>query len=121
MMLMDDPGRGPLDHCPQARAQWVHDLRNSMSVAGASATLARRMLAQGNHDGALEMLARCENAWNECRALLASAGTATSMGADAPGQPVGRSRAMAASTAPGSIGFTQTSTSRNLSGTSPGS
>ncbi len=60
-----------------ARAQWVHALRNSANTAGVTLAMARRLLERGDTAGTLDMLARCDAAWAASRDLLDDADRAT--------------------------------------------
>lgn len=53
-----------------AHAQWLHDLRNVVNTAGVTVALAKRMMDRDDPDGAKEMLAMAEQAWERCRDML---------------------------------------------------
>lgn len=61
----------------EAHAQWVHALRNAANTAGVTLAMARRLLLRGDADGALDMIERCQDAWNQGRQLLDGAPAAT--------------------------------------------
>lgn len=79
---MDEHRREDVGHCAQARAEWVHELRNAVNAAGVTVALARRLAEKGDAGGSLEMLQMAEHAWGRCRDLLLVAGQATTMGSD---------------------------------------
>ena len=56
-----------------ARAKWLHELRNAMNTIGVTVSLGRRMLERGDGESAAQVLAHTEEAWADCRALLAIA------------------------------------------------
>ncbi|MGY4514456.1 hypothetical protein ACVWWW_000024 [Lysobacter sp. HA18] len=97
-----------------ARVQWLHELRNAMNALGVTVSLGRRLLERGDSDSAMDMLERTEDAWADCRALLAAGpdviGVGASGGLDADVQ--WRSSDSTAPTSSGSTGFAQTSTLR---------
>ena len=66
-----------------ARAQWVHSLRNSANTAGVTLAMARRLLEHGDTAGARDMLDRCDAAWSQMRDLLQAATRATALYPDA--------------------------------------
>jgi hypothetical protein len=78
-MPMDDAVTETLSHDPDARAQWVHDLRNALNVLGVGTRLAQRMIEKGQTDDAVTVLADSMRAWTQCNALLDHAGEATSL------------------------------------------
>ncbi|GHA80487.1 hypothetical protein [Cognatilysobacter bugurensis] len=78
-MSIDDDMLGALAHDPDARAKWVHDLRNALNVMGVGARLAQRMIEKGQPDDAAAVLADSMRAWTQCNALLAHANEATSL------------------------------------------
>lgn len=72
----------------QARADWVHALRNAANAAGVTLTLTRRLIERGDSAAALDMLDRCEAAWARTRELLADAARTTAPLAEpAPATP----------------------------------
>jgi hypothetical protein len=78
---MDDALIEALAHDPDARARWVHDLRNALNVLGVGTRLAQRMIEKGQTDDAKIVLADSMRAWSQCNALLDHAGEATSLAA----------------------------------------
>jgi hypothetical protein len=81
--MHDDPRDDIVWHA-QTPSGWLHDLRNGVNTAGVSVVLGRRLLARGDHSGALDMLARAEESLAQCRELLAAGddvlGLATAQG-----------------------------------------
>lgn len=71
---MDEFDAGSAPHCAEARAVWMHRLRNAVNNAGVGVTLGRRMLDRGDVEGASEILGHAEVAWAECRELLREPG-----------------------------------------------
>ncbi|GAB6195633.1 hypothetical protein [Lysobacter xanthus] len=61
------------DSPPGSASAWLHDARNSVNTLGVTVALGRRMLERGDRDAAVDMLARSEHAWRECRDLLGNA------------------------------------------------
>lgn len=78
-MPMDDAVIDALAHDPDARARWVHDLRNALNVLGVGTRLAQRMVEKGQTDDAVIVLADSMRAWTQCNALLEHAGDATAL------------------------------------------
>lgn len=56
-----------------ARERWLHDLRNAVNAVGVTVALGRRMLDRGDGASAADVLAHTDEAWADCRALLAMA------------------------------------------------
>lgn len=71
---MDEPQRDAPDAAHE-HARWLHDMRNAVSTAGVAVALSRRLLGRGDSAAAAEMLDAAGEAWDQCRRLLASAGT----------------------------------------------
>lgn len=78
-MSTDDALTEALAHDSEARAKWVHDLRNALNVLGVGTRLAQRMIEKGQTDDAVIVLADSMRAWTQCNALLDHAGEATSL------------------------------------------
>lgn len=70
---MDDQAVEFRPAAQDVRERWLHDLRNAMNAVGVSVALGRRMLDRGDGASAADMLAQTEDAWADCRALLAAA------------------------------------------------
>jgi hypothetical protein len=70
---------------PEARAAWVHELRNAFNRIGLHSALAQRLVEKDHPEYALTELADCRRAWNEARELLALATVAVEFGREHAG------------------------------------
>ena len=85
---MHDPLLDTLASDPDARAKWVHDLRNAVNVLATGSSLALRLLQKDRAQEAMGVLRDAEQALRRCQGLLGQAAYATQLPtADAVGMP----------------------------------
>lgn len=76
--------------CPDARAHWVHDLRNAVNVLGTGLALSHRLLEKGRPEDAKATLVDAMRGIQRAQALLARAETATRLGDGSIAAPLGQ-------------------------------